>query len=111
MTTYRVVGGILALRLWSATVVQAQELRYLGPSPGTPTGRIELAPGQVREVTVGDEIPGWGRVREVGDDHLIVERVLGEADQERLQSEGMMPYDVLELRILREDLRFPGSRK
>jgi hypothetical protein len=47
----------------------------------------------------------------VGDDHLIVERVLSEADQERLRSEGMMPYDVLELRIIREDLRFPGFGK
>jgi len=104
MKTYGALWGILIVWLWSAAVVQAQEFRYLGPSPSMTTGRIELAPGQVREVSVGDEIPGWGRVIVITETHLVVERRLSEAEQERLRSQGMAVYTVLELRIPRADL-------
>ena len=104
MNTWRVVLSALVIWMWSVTLVHAQELRYLGPSPGTPAGRIELGPGQVREVAVGTEIPGWGQVTTISETHLVVRQRLSEAEQDRLRSQGMATYDVLELHIPRADL-------
>lgn len=94
-----------ALVIWTslATLAHAQELRYLGPGPGT-TAWVELAPGQVREVTVGAEIPGWGRVAKIFATHLVVERRVSEAEQERLRNQGMAVYEALELHIPRIDM-------
>ncbi|MGH7314202.1 MAG: hypothetical protein ACREJV_13585 [Candidatus Rokuibacteriota bacterium] len=103
MKTSRAVCTALVIWTWSAMVAHAQELRYLGPSSGT-TGWIELAPGQATEVTVGAEIPGWGRVARIVESHLVIERRVSEAEQERLRSQGMAAYEVLELLIPRVDL-------
>jgi hypothetical protein len=113
MNTWRVVLSAFVIWMWSATVGHAQELRYLGPSPGTPNGRIELGAGRVHEVTVGTEIPGWGQVSNLTETHLIVRHRLSEAEQERLRSQGMATYDVLELHIPRaapETQPLPSSR-
>jgi hypothetical protein len=74
-----------------------------------PTGWIELGPQQYHEIGVGSEIPGWGRVTEVRDDRLVVEQPRTEDEKQRLQDQGALVYDVLELHILREDLRNPHS--
>lgn len=103
MRTSRAVCSALLIWTWSAMAAHAQELRYLGPSSGT-TGWIELAPGQAREITVGAEIPGWGNVARILESHLVVERRVSEAEQERLRSQGMATYEVLELYIPRVDL-------
>lgn len=101
MKTWR--AALLACVLWLSSVIvgHAQELRYLGPSPGTPNGRIELGAGRVHEVTVGTEIPGWGQVSNITETHLVVRHRLSEAEQEHLRSQGMATYNVLELHILR----------
>jgi hypothetical protein len=85
---------------WGVAVGQVQELRYLGPAPGTANGRIELGAG-VYDVAVGSQIPGWGQVASITPTHLVVRQRLTEAEQEHLRSQGMVTYDVLELHIPR----------
>jgi hypothetical protein len=101
MKTWRAAWLAGALWLGSAIAGHAQELRYLGPSPGTPNGRVELGAGQVHEVTVGTQIPGWGQVSKITETHLVIRHRLSEAEHERLRSQGMATYDVLELHIMR----------
>ena len=101
MKTRMGIGAVMAVWLLWASALHGQEIRYWGKTPGATKGWVETQPGQYAEVGVGEEIPGWGRVKDVGDDHLIVEWVLSEADKERLRQQGMMAYDVLEIRIPR----------
>ncbi|HSF07238.1 MAG TPA: hypothetical protein VLG10_15755 [Methylomirabilota bacterium] len=101
MKTWRAALLVCALWLGSVMVGHAQELRYLGPSPGTSNGWIELGAGGVYEVTVGTQIPGWGQVSKITPTHLVIRHRLSEAEQERLQSQGMATYDVLEVHIIR----------
>lgn len=96
-----VLWGAVAFWIGWTAVGEAQQLRYQGPTPGAETGQIELAPGQVRAVAVGEEIPGWGRVTELAETHLLVEQRVSEAEQERLRSQGKVVYEILELRIPR----------
>lgn len=98
------VCAVFALGMWSAPSAQPQALRYLGPDSSRPTGWIELAGEQAREVAVGEEIPGWGRVRDITETHLGIEQPVSEAEQARLRSQGMAAYEVLELVIPRADL-------
>jgi len=100
----RLVAFGVVICTWWAMIAQAQELRYLGPSPGTPFGRIAIGPDQVQEVSVGTEIPGWGQVTTIAETHLVVRQRLSEAEQDRLRNQGMAAYDALELHIPRADL-------
>lgn len=104
MNICRVASIVLALWMAAVTAAQAQGLRYLGSDAGTPIGRVELTPGQLTEIRVGDEIPGWGRVTNISETHLVVERRLSPAEQDRLRSQGAAVYSVLELHIPRADL-------
>ncbi len=101
MKTRRVAVLACLVGCWGAAVGHAQELRYLGPDPGTANGRIELGAGQVHEVTVGTQIPGWGQVSSITPTHLVVRHRLSQAEQQDLRSRGMVAYDVLELHIPR----------
>ncbi len=108
MRTIALIAGVVAAWLISASPGGAQQLRYWGKQPGAATGSIELGHGQYYEVGAGTEIRGWGQVKEVGDAHLVVKQRLPEAEKDRLREQGWMPYDVLEIHIPREDLRFPS---
>lgn len=99
--------ALVAVAVLAASALYAQPLRYWGKTPGGQTGWIEMPQGQYFEVGVGTVIPGWGRVKEVGDFHLIVEQALTEHAKDQLQQQGLMAYDVLRIRIPREDLRRP----
>jgi|SRR5262245_37956045 len=104
MRTCRAVWSALVIGMFTAGAVHAQALRYLGPDPATPTGWVELAPGQVLQVKVGDEIPAWGVVAQITEMYIALERRLSDAEQEQLRSQGKVVYQVLELRIPRADL-------
>jgi hypothetical protein len=101
MRIARVVWAAAALWAGWTAVGVAEPLRYEGRTPGAQTGQIELAPGHVREVAVGDEIPGWGRVTDVAETHMLIEQRVSEAAQARLRSQGKAVYEILELRIPR----------
>jgi len=105
MKISRAICGIfVAGWLCSGAAVHAQGLSYLGPNPGASTGWIEIAPGQVTEVRIGDEIPGWGSVIQIVETHLVVERRLSQAEQDQLRARGALVYQVLEVQIPRTDL-------
>ena len=97
-----------ALLMWSGSALsaRAQELRYLGPASAS-TGWIELAPAGATEIAVGAELPGWGRVARIFESHLVLQWRVSDADRERLRSQGMATYDVLELHIPRVDVGTP----
>jgi hypothetical protein len=82
----------------------AEQLRYLGRPPDSSIGLIELG---AREYSVkpGTEIPAWGRVMEVTDQHLVVEQTLTDDQKRHMREQGALPYDSLEIHVPREDPR------
>ena len=99
--------GALAFGLIFTAPVHGQPLQYWGKQPQALTGWVELGNEDYHEVGVGAELPGWGRVKEVHDDRLIVEQVRTESEKQRLQEQGALVYDVLQIHLLRQDLRHP----
>jgi hypothetical protein len=99
--------GALALGLTLTAPVHGQPLQYWGRQPHALTGWVELGNENFHEIGVGSELPGWGRIREVHDDRLIVEQVRTDSEKQRLQEQGAAVYDVLEIHLLRQDLRYP----
>ncbi len=98
-----------ALTAWLITGSpgDAQELRYLGKEVEASTGWIEIGPDHYHEIGPGAEIPAWGTVDEVREDRLIVRSRRTPEDKQRAHEEGSLVYDVLEIHVLREDLRHP----
>jgi hypothetical protein len=107
MRTIALIAGVLSAGLVAASPGAGQELRYWGKQAGTASGRIEMGHGAYYEIGPGTEIPGWGRVKEVSESHLVVERVLTESQKSQLREQGAMVYDVLHIHIPNEDLRRP----
>jgi len=103
--------ALMILAAWpgSAAAAAAQELRYWGRSPGTATGVIELGHGTYYEIAPGADIPGWGRVKEVTDDLLVVERARSAAEMQQAQERGALVHEAIEIHIPRHDLRLPRA--
>ena len=103
------IAGVLAAALIFASPGDAQPpLRYWGRQAASATGLIELGHGEYYEVGPGMEIPAWGRVKEVSESYLVVEQVRVEGEQRQMRELNAMAYDVLEIHVLRHDLRHPG---
>ena len=83
-----------------------EPLRYLGTHPDRSTAVIELGP-RAFFVKPGTEIPAWGRVKEVTDQHLVVEQTLTDNQKQRMREQGALPYDSLEIHVPREDPERP----
>jgi hypothetical protein len=98
------LGGIAAAVVF-ASLGEAEPLKYLGRQGEVPTGWIEFGHEQFYEIGVGTEIPSWGHVKEVRGDRIVVEQVRTEAEKRGMEERGALVYDVLEIHILREDLR------
>jgi hypothetical protein len=114
MKSIALIAGVLASVLAFASSGAAQPpLSYLGKpaasAPDSATGLIELGHGAYYEVGPGTEIPAWGRVKEVNESHLVLEQVRAEAEKRQMRQLNVMAYDVLEIHILRHDLRHPTS--
>ena len=107
MKIVALITPILAAVLAFASRGDAEPLRYWGKPPEAAIGWIELGHGQYYEIGTGTDIPGWGRVKQVGVDRLVVEQVRTETEKRRLHERGALVTDVLEIHILREDLRQP----
>jgi hypothetical protein len=107
MKLVALIVPILAAALAFASRGDAELLRYWGTPPEGAIGWIELGHGQYYEIGTGTDIPGWGRVKRVGVDHLVVEQVRTEVEKRRLHERGALVTDVLEIHVLREDLRHP----
>ena len=95
--------------IWSGfrdAIAPGQRMRDAPPPSPPPrylTAPVVIAPGQAREVTLGDEIPGWGRVREITATDIVVEQRVSEVEQERLRQSGKAVYQILEYRLPRAD--------
>jgi hypothetical protein len=99
------LGGIVIAGVLSVSLSEAQPLKYLGRQEAVPAGWIEFGHGMYHEIGVGTEIPPWGHIVEVRDDRIVVEQLRTEADKQRMKERGALVHDVLEMHILREDLR------
>ena len=104
MKTMALLGGIAAA-LVSVSLGEAESLKYLGRQGEVPTGWIEFGHEKYYEIGAGTEIPSWGHVVEVREDRIIVEQVRTEAEKQGMEERGALVHDVLEIHILREDLR------
>jgi len=105
MLALRSIALSVAMVLAAAAAGEAQSLQYWGREARAPAGWIQLGAGKVHAVEPGAEIPSWGRVKEVHDDRIVVEQTATEAQKRELEALGALVYDVLEIHILREDLR------
>jgi hypothetical protein len=104
MKTMALLGGIAAAVV-SVSLGEAEPLKYLGRLGEVPTGWIEFGHEKYYEIGTGTEIPSWGHVVEVHDDRIVVEQVRTEAEKRGMEERGALVHDVLEIHILREDLR------
>jgi hypothetical protein len=97
----------VAIALVSATptIALAQPLRYLGRAPGATGGAITLGERVHGDIYPGTDIPGWGRVKEVRDDRIVIERSRTGAEKEEMTRRGALSHDALEIHVLRDDLR------
>src|SRR5258706_6422613 len=80
MRTIALIVGVLGAGPVASAPGDAQEFRYWGKQADTATGWIEIGRASY-EIRPGTEIPGWGRVREVAESHLVGERVLTESEK------------------------------
>ena len=107
MRRMRSIVSFMAVGLASVLPADAEQLQYWGRERDAPTGWIELGRQRYYEVEPGTEISLWGHVKEVHDDRIVVEQVRTETEKRALEEQGAIVYDVLEIHILREDLRRP----
>ena len=108
MKTMALLVGFAAAVV-SVSLGEAEPLKYLGRQGELATGWIEFGHEKYHEVDAGTEIPSWGHVKEVRDDRIVVERVRTEAEKQAMEERGALVHDVLEIHILREDLRLLPS--
>jgi len=103
------LGALVTAGLVSVSLGEAEPLRYLGRQAEVPTGWIEFGHERYYEIGAGTEIPSWGHVVEVRDDRIVVEQVRTEAEKRGMEERGALVHDVLEIHIVREDLRLLRS--
>ena len=108
MKTMAWLGGIAAAAV-SISLAEAEPLKYLGRKGEVRTGWIEFGHEKYYEIGAGTEIPSWGHVVEVRDDRIVVEQVRTEAEKRGMEERGALVHDVLEIHVLREDLRLLPS--
>ena len=108
MKTMALLGGIVAAVV-SVSLGESEPLKYLGRQGEVPTGWIEFGHEKYYEIGAGTEIPSWGHVVEIRDDRIVVEHVRTEAEKRGMEERGALVHDVLEIHILREDLRLLPS--
>jgi len=90
----------LAVLLLGVTALPAKNLRYLGKaSDDNSRGHVQYE-GKSYKVRVGDEIPGWGRVKDVTDDELVMEREVSADEKRDRKAKGLAVADVEEIHVL-----------
>jgi hypothetical protein len=92
------VAGVLAPGAF------AEPLKYLGKYPDQARGVIEQN-GVQYDVQPGTDVPGWGQVQAVGDESLVIDHHLSDAEKDDLRTRGAEVYDISRVRVPREDLK------
>jgi hypothetical protein len=81
--------ALIAL-LASAPAFADRKIEYYGRDD---TGAASVDEGAGRHaVNVGDDVPGWGRVKSIDDDKIVVERVFTPDERAALQKKGLVPF-------------------
>lgn len=106
MKTLSRMALLVAVGLGAPAAATAEPLRYWGKHGNAATGWIDVGHGALYEIGAGTEVAAWGRVREVRDDRVVVERVLTESEKRAVRERGGQAHDVIEIHVLREDLRY-----
>ena len=89
----------LAVLLAGVTALPAKNLRYLGKaSDDASRGHVQHE-GKSYKVKVGDEIPGWGRVKNVTDEELVVEREVSADEKRDREAKGLAVADVQDIHV------------
>jgi hypothetical protein len=91
----------IALVLFSFGAL-ADRLEYVGRDP---SGAAVVKHAQGRQtVNVGDDIPGFGKVKSVDERELRVVRVLTDAERAALKARGLLPAAAELMIVPRRDL-------
>jgi hypothetical protein len=90
-----------ALLLLAASATAGEGPRYVGRA-GDDSGkaRVEYR-GKSYLVRAGDEIPGWGRVKSVSDEAVVVRHELSAEEKRAREDAGLIAPDVLDVRLSR----------
>ena len=91
----------IALLLFSGAAL-ADRLEYVGRDE-TGAAVVEHSKGK-QSVNVGDEIPGFGKVKSVDERELRVVRQLTDEERAALKARGLMPVAVELMIVPRRDL-------
>lgn len=83
------------------------EIRYLAWDDQEARAVLRLASG-TQSVVLGDGVPGFGTVVVLDESHVVLQRVLSEAERTELESRGFIGHWAEEVEVVREDLRFQG---
>jgi hypothetical protein len=95
--------ALIALLLASTPALADRKLDYLGRDE---SGAAEVDHGEGRrKVKVGDDVPGWGRVKSIDDEELIVERALSDEERAALLKKGLIPFAAEQTIVHRLDRR------
>jgi hypothetical protein len=108
-TTVATIAAIAIAGAAAASAAAAEPLRYLGKESRSATGWIEFGHGRYYEVGRGTEIPAWGRVTDIDDEHLVVESVATQWHKREARQRGALVHDILQIHIPRDDLRQPSA--
>jgi len=90
-----------ALLLLAASAGAAEAPRYVGRA-GDDSGRARIEyRGKSYLVRVGDEIPGWGRVKSVSEEAVVVRRALSVEEKQAREAAGLLAPDMQDVRLPR----------
>jgi hypothetical protein len=89
----------LAILVSAVTTLPAKNLRYLGKAGDDGTrGRVHHE-GKSYTVREGDEIAGWGKVKSVTDEYLVIERTLTADEKRDREAKGLAAPDVQDVHV------------
>ncbi len=93
---------LATLVLLAATTADlGAEVFYLGPGSTPGTAVIRDSDHGVRVVRQGDVLPEVGELREIGDDEVVFDRELGDAERQQLQAAGAVAPDIQRRHVYR----------
>jgi hypothetical protein len=58
-----------------------------------------------RAAKVGDDVPGWGKVKSIDEEQIVLQRLLGDEERAALLKKGLIPFAAKETIVPRFDKR------
>jgi hypothetical protein len=94
---------VAALACAAATDATAGDVSYLRRGQDPDTAVVVDSNHRTREIRRGEELAGAGRLEEIDDEEIILERALSDAERAELQRLGLAAPDVRRLHLRRRD--------